>query len=524
MPTYSLSGTITSAISGASVQNVAIKLSGIATASTSTDANGRYSFTKLANGSYTVTASLANAEFNPANLSVTISGSDAAGENFLSIEGAMTASGITFLPASFSSSDQLRASLLVSGGKGIFFTDSSNQPLKKVAVGGGATTTLADRFGAAENVVLHGGNVFWVDGGQLNETSFAGTTTVLASGSRDPGAGVTADIVVDGTNAYWVNTVSSNSCSPSCTWIIVKIPLGGGPPVTLATVQRKVVGLASDTNNIYWEEAMEEPVSPGCLCGSEIKSIPKSGGGSPVVLVDALLNGPPPALGPGDIPILAADRRVCRTATQVVFGVAGSPSLQAERRAARRRKRHDARERTGRGIRAKCHRKHPGRWHERLLIDAANLSINSVPLAGGTIKALVSGIGAPVALAIDAANAYWTDTGAYLGCCLQSGAGSLKQAPLIGGAVSTVISGLDAPGRFDVDGANFAWTEVWRVAQAPLAGTPVTTIASGISSNLARIAVDQTNVYILDGDMIKTVPLGGGTIEKRWRAAVPSAT
>jgi hypothetical protein len=124
-------------------------------------------------GRHCISLPHANAEFNPADLSVTITGSDAAGENFLSIEGALTASGITFLPASFSSSDQLRAPLLVSGGQ-IFFTDSSNQPLKKVAVGGGATTALAGRFGAAENVVLHGGNVYWVDGGQLNETSLLG--------------------------------------------------------------------------------------------------------------------------------------------------------------------------------------------------------------------------------------------------------------------------------------------------------------------------------------------------------------
>jgi hypothetical protein len=40
------------------------------------------------------------------------------------------------------------------------------------------------------------------------------------------------------------------------------------------------------------------------------------------------------------------------------------------------------------------------------------------------------------------------------------------------------------------------------------------TLASGVSTSMARIAVDASNVYVLDGDFIKTLPTAGGPVEK----------
>ena len=76
--TYSLSG----AVSGATLADVLITLSGAATDSTTTSSSGAFSFTGLANGSYTLTPSKTGYTFTPSSLPVTISGANATGSNF----------------------------------------------------------------------------------------------------------------------------------------------------------------------------------------------------------------------------------------------------------------------------------------------------------------------------------------------------------------------------------------------------------------------------------------------------------
>lgn len=77
--TYSISGSV----SGAVLPGVAVNLTGTSTASTTTDAMGNYSFTGLANGSYTVTPSLAGNSFSPAGTAVSVSGANVPNTNFV---------------------------------------------------------------------------------------------------------------------------------------------------------------------------------------------------------------------------------------------------------------------------------------------------------------------------------------------------------------------------------------------------------------------------------------------------------
>ena len=74
--TYTIAGTITGAAS------VSVALGGGATAYTTTDGSGNYSFAGLANGSYTVTPSKAGYTFSPASLAVTVAGANVGGRNF----------------------------------------------------------------------------------------------------------------------------------------------------------------------------------------------------------------------------------------------------------------------------------------------------------------------------------------------------------------------------------------------------------------------------------------------------------
>jgi len=86
VPTWSISGTITPAANGV---GATVTLSGAASATTTADASGNYSFSGLANGSYTVTPSKAGFTFSPASTAVTINGANQTAINF-------TASAVTY--------------------------------------------------------------------------------------------------------------------------------------------------------------------------------------------------------------------------------------------------------------------------------------------------------------------------------------------------------------------------------------------------------------------------------------------
>lgn len=76
--TYSLSGNV----GGAIQQGVQVSLSGAAATTTLTDASGAFTFTGLANGTYTVTPGLAGYTFAPASSAVTISGANVTSISF----------------------------------------------------------------------------------------------------------------------------------------------------------------------------------------------------------------------------------------------------------------------------------------------------------------------------------------------------------------------------------------------------------------------------------------------------------
>ncbi len=78
--TYSISGTI----SGAGGPGATVNLTGTATAATTADAGGNYTFAGLANGSYTVTPNKTGYIYTPASQAVTVSGANVSAVNFSS--------------------------------------------------------------------------------------------------------------------------------------------------------------------------------------------------------------------------------------------------------------------------------------------------------------------------------------------------------------------------------------------------------------------------------------------------------
>ena len=523
-PTYTLSGTITSAITGDAIPSVRLTLTqqlaaGSAAAGTATsDATGAYRFSGLQNGSYVLAPSLANTSFFEALAPVTVNGADLGHRDFLAIEGANIATGIKFLPDSRIGGQVLHTSIAVTS-DAVIFTDSSDTPLKKLSLTDSTVTALASRFVMAESVVRSGPNTYWVAAGKLNVTTPDGKTSVLAQGLRDPVAGGTADVVIDSAHVYWVHNAVSSPCSPSCSWVVDQVPVGGGAPITVATASRRVAALAIDADHVYWEEEMLEPVAVGCQCGSTIKSVPKAGG--PVtVLVDGLLNGPPPQLGPGYTPgSWMPTGGIAVTPTQIIFGVAGTPYQI------------DAVPIGGGGVTTLASiGVNPGSISggtSRILVAGANAywinpdtqTLDSVPLAGGAWQVVASGVAInpfmPAAFAITATDAFWTYPGpANSSCCGTNGAGRIETVPLAGGPVRTLLDGLDVPMTLSVDNSVLCFGEAWRLGILPVVGGTATTLASGLLTPLARIAVDQLSVYVLEDDSIKTVPLAGGIVEQ----------
>jgi len=78
-PTFSISGTISPTAGGS---GASVVLSGLVTASTTTDSSGNYIFSGLANGNYAVTPSHTGYTFSPTSQSAPVNGANVTGINF----------------------------------------------------------------------------------------------------------------------------------------------------------------------------------------------------------------------------------------------------------------------------------------------------------------------------------------------------------------------------------------------------------------------------------------------------------
>ena len=78
-----------------------------------------------------------------------------------------------------------------------------------------------------------------------------------------------------------------------------------------------------------------------------------------------------------------------------------------------------------------------------------------MPLGGGSITILASGINQPWRLAVDGINIYVIEFANAV-----AGAGSVKRVPISGGEIATLVDGLNGPTDIAIDGTNIYWTEL----------------------------------------------------------------
>jgi hypothetical protein len=89
-------------------------------------------------------------------------------------------------------------------GTNIYFSENDTGDIKKIPVGGGAATTLANGLhGSYNNLAVDGANLYWINQNHIGKVPTTGGTPsfvlyVLASDPFFP-----ASIVLDGTSVYW---------------------------------------------------------------------------------------------------------------------------------------------------------------------------------------------------------------------------------------------------------------------------------------------------------------------------------
>src|SRR6267143_535336 len=180
--TYSISGTISPAAGGG---GATVTLSGVANATTTANSSGNFSFTGLANGTYTVTPSHAGYTFNPGSLNVTVSGANiTTGLNFTATALTLSISG-TISPAAGGSA----ATVTLSGAAGATTTAEGAGNYTFTGLVNGAYTVTPSRTGytfnpSTQTATVNGANVTG-----LNFTATAQGQTFSISGTISPTAG-----------------------------------------------------------------------------------------------------------------------------------------------------------------------------------------------------------------------------------------------------------------------------------------------------------------------------------------------
>ena len=251
-------------------------------------------------------------------------------------------------------------------------------------------------------------SVYWtnlVSSGTVMKAPLGGGSPVtLAFGQDYP-----YDVAVDGTSVYWTNTGSASGDGS-----VMKTPLGGGTQTTLASGLVGPRGIAVDSTSVYWSDmigsyadVMKAPIE-GNIVGSTPTTIYVSNQSNIFcIAVDATSiywgsTGPSTVmkapLGGGEPTTLAA---LSTTGQSNFFGIAVDATSVY--------------------------------WISEFSRTAGGSSggaVMRIPLGGGTPITLASGQYEVDCIAIDALDVYWGD-----------GYGNVKKVPLGGGALTTLVSG-----------------------------------------------------------------------------------
>lgn len=236
--THSISGTINPAGGG---NGAALTLSGVASATTTANSSGNYTFSGLASGTYAVTPSRTGYTFSPSVQAATLNGANITGLNFTAtaqVGSTFSISG-TISPAA----DGAGATVLLSGAAGATTVTNSagNYTFSGLASGSYTVTPTNTGFGftpASRSVTVTAANVTgvnftaavqqthsvaltWnasastVSGYNVYRSTVSGSLYVKINPSLNPGLSYTDAAVQNGTTYYYVTTAVDASGTES---------------------------------------------------------------------------------------------------------------------------------------------------------------------------------------------------------------------------------------------------------------------------------------------------------------------
>jgi hypothetical protein len=204
--TYSISGTV----SGAATSGVTMTLSGAASKTTTTATGGTYSFSGLANGTYTVTPSLNGYTFSPASTAVTLSGANQTGKNFTAT--AVTTTYTISGTVSLNTGGGLSGVTITAGTASVSTDTSGNYVLTNMAPGTYIVTPAKAGYTfspASTSVTISTGNQ---TGKNFTATASGGQVTLFSYGFESTTGWTQVD--TSGTSGTW-STVTSGTY-PTC--------------------------------------------------------------------------------------------------------------------------------------------------------------------------------------------------------------------------------------------------------------------------------------------------------------------
>jgi len=213
--TYTIFGTVSTS-AAAAISGVTMTLSGAAANTATTDVAGKYSFTGLGNGSYTVTPSMTGYAFTPANMAVTVNGANVTDQNFtgtvqfdLTVSKAGTGSGkVTSAPAGIDCGVDCAGSYDLNTNVTLTATPDAGSTFAGWSGGGcSGTGTCQAKMDAAKSVTA----TF-----TLNSSLYALTVTKSGTGSgtvTSAPAGINCG--VDCTESYNLNTNVTLTATPA---------------------------------------------------------------------------------------------------------------------------------------------------------------------------------------------------------------------------------------------------------------------------------------------------------------------
>ena len=149
----------------------------------------------------------------------------------------------------------------------VYWTSSGNGVLMKAPRAGGASVVLAKETSMSNVLVVDAVNIYWVGSSRIVKIPLDGGTSSTLVGT---GAG---GIAVDASFLYWTYWTNSSDGT------VMKVPLGGGTPVTVATGQSRPGAIALDATNIYWANynaVMNMPIASGKA--SKLADVDPNGG------------------------------------------------------------------------------------------------------------------------------------------------------------------------------------------------------------------------------------------------------